>query len=101
MLSAGFKFICCSTEDEGDNPKITWHENLLVLENLQVRQQEINNQVTMTFLAANNEGVIEHNHRHTRSQELFKTKTNNKPQSLINSLASLSRASGYKLTDFF
>ena len=27
MLSAGFKFICCSTEDDADNPKITWNEN--------------------------------------------------------------------------
>jgi hypothetical protein len=59
MLSAGFKFICCSTEDDADNPKINWNENLLSLENLEVRQQEINNQVTMTFVAANNDFTVE------------------------------------------
>lgn len=47
--------MCCSTEDDADNPKINWNENLLSMQNLQVRQQEINNQVTLTFVAVNNE----------------------------------------------
>ena len=98
MLSAGFKFICCSTEDDADNPKITWHENLIVLENLKMRQQEINNQATITFLAAN-EYTSEAGQKRLKSQEsLTRVVTENlKAQSLVNSLHSLSKGSGLRV----
>lgn len=99
MLSAGFKFICCSTEDDADNPRITWQENLLVMDNLQVRQQEINNQVTMTFLAANNEIAGEFGHKRNKSEQSHARFINEK-YSLVKSLGRLSKASGMKLTDF-
>ena len=104
MLSAGFKFICCSTEDDADNPKITWHENLLGMENLQVRQQEINNQVTMTFLAANNDhtnDILRPDHRRNKSlQSLTKNPLPSKKYSLVSSLYALSKSSGLKVNDF-
>ena len=93
MLSAGFKFMCCSTEDDADNPKINWNENLLSMQNLQVRQEEINNQVTLTFVAVNNEPALE---AVCRKHPSYKTigKVAKNRRKLIKSLQCLSKASG-------
>ena len=74
------------------------------MDNLQVRQQEINNQVTMTFLAANNENpldMITPSHKRNRSQDSLNkilSPVVNKV-SLVNSLYSLSKASGIKISN--
>ncbi|OMJ82635.1 hypothetical protein SteCoe_16616 [Stentor coeruleus] len=104
MLSAGFKFICCSTEDDADNPKITWHENLLSMENLQVRQQEINNQVTLTFVAFNNDFTAEGTglfHRKNKSQDSYSRYSPifHKKTSLVSSLYSLSKATNTNIAE--
>jgi hypothetical protein len=91
MLSAGFKFMCCSTEDDADNPKINWNENLLSMQNLQVREQEINNQVTLTFVAGGNEFVSEtpnFMHRKNFSGDGF----NGGRKRIVRSLRDLTRA---------
>jgi hypothetical protein len=99
MLSAGFKFICCSTEDDADNPKITWHENLLGMENLEIRHKEINNQVTMTILAGYNE--LNQNRVDKSQEAIGKGLGVKKYKGLASSLYSLSKASGIKVYDFY
>lgn len=90
MLSAGFKFMCCSTEDDADNPKITWNENLLSMQNLQIRQEEINNQVTLTFVAFNNE--VEEKPEKKFSKDFIPK--NRSKKKILSSLATLSKATG-------
>ena len=82
--------MCCSTEDDADNPKINWNENLLSMQNLQVRQQEINNQVTLTFVAVNNEFEGKVGNRGIR--EGGKGGLGKKNKEVLGSLGVLSRA---------
>lgn len=89
--------MCCSTEDDADNPKITWHENLLSMQNLQIRQEEINNQVTLTFVAFNNEAEGKPDNK--QPKDLFPKAQPRKKSRLLSSLSTLSQATGMNVLE--
>ena len=82
MLSAGFKFICCSPEDEEADPEVEWTENILSLELLQYRERRIRQKVSTTFSALNSEP------RQPKTQDAEESR------SLVHSLLVLSRGLG-------
>jgi|688.fasta_scaffold1265607_2 hypothetical protein len=53
MLSAGFKFICCSQEEDEESPSIIWTTNILSYENIKAHEERVRYKVCSTIHSVN------------------------------------------------
>lgn len=88
MLTAGFKLMCCTVEDNADD--IVWHTNLLSFEHLQAHQIKIKGKENKTFVQSFHRSAVA-SHRRTQSADYRTRPKRTNKRSVVASLALLKR----------